>query len=152
MLIRDMVRTKPISWLLFIFASDIMMTYGLLLYQGSTRFNPMRDYITILKFVSMDLVSFVFIMLFFDWLHVKFFQNESENLLDKVLRIGGNTMAEYFGWFAIGFVLLQLFSNFQVKQFWLLTLVSGILAIMNWLLRCITPIKFQLNPMGADDN
>ncbi len=91
-------------------------------------------------------------MLFFDWLHVKFFQNESENLLDKVLRIGGNTMAEYFGWFAIGFVLLQLFSNFQVKQFWLLTLVSGILAIMNWLLRCITPIKFQLNPMGADDN
>jgi hypothetical protein len=34
----------------------------------------------------------------------------------------------------------------------LLTLVSGILAIMNWLLRCITPIKFQLNPMGADDN
>lgn len=64
MLIRDMVRTKPISWLLFIFGSDIMMTYGLLLYQGSTRFNPMRDYITILKFVSMDLVSFVFIMLF----------------------------------------------------------------------------------------
>ncbi|WP_273714255.1 Tellurite resistance protein [Leuconostoc mesenteroides] len=152
MLIRDMVRTKPISWLLFIFGSDIMMTYGLLLYQGSTRFNPMRDYITILKFVSMDLVSFVFIMLFFDWLHVKFFQNESENLLDKVLRIGGNTMAAYFGWFSIGFVLLQLFSNFQVKQFWLLTLVSGILAIMNWLLRRITPIKFQLNPMGADDN
>ncbi|ABJ63048.1 MULTISPECIES: hypothetical protein [Lactobacillales] len=152
MLIRDMVRTKPISWLLFIFGSDIMMTYGLLLYQGSTRFNPMRDYITILKFVSMDLVSFVFIMLFFDWLHVKFFQNESENLLDKVLRIGGNTMAAYFGWFTIGFVLLQLFTNFQVKQFWLLTLVSGILAIMNWLLRRITPIKFQLNPMGADDN
>lgn len=152
MLIRDMVRTKPISWLLFIFGSDIMMTYGLLLYQGSTRFNPMRDYITILKFVSMDLVSFVFIMLFFDWLHVKFFQNESENLLDKVLRIGGNTVAAYFGWFSIGFVLLQLFSNFQVKQFWLLTLVSGILAIMNWLLRRITPIKFQLNPMGADDN
>lgn len=147
-----MVRTKPISWLLFIFGSDIMMTYGLLLYQGSTRFNPMRDYITILKFVSMDLVSFVFIMLFFDWLHVKFFQNESENLLDKVLRIGGNTVAAYFGWFSIGFVLLQLFSNFQVKQFWLLTLVSGILAIMNWLLRRITPIKFQLNPMGADDN
>ncbi len=147
-----MVRTKPISWLLFIFGSDIMMTYGLLLYQGSTRFNPMRDYITILKFVSMDLVSFVFIMLFFDWLHVKFFQNESENLLDKVLRIGGNTMAAYFGWFTIGFVLLQLFTNFQVKQFWLLTLVSGILAIMNWLLRRITPIKFQLNPMGADDN
>ncbi|WP_273707139.1 Tellurite resistance protein [Leuconostoc mesenteroides] len=152
MLIRDMVRTKPISWLLFIVGSDIMMTYGLLLYQGSTRFNPMRDYITILKFVSMDLVSFVFIMLFFDWLHVKFFQNESENLLDKVLRIGGNTMAAYFGWFTIGFVLLQLFTNFQVKQFWLLTLVSGILAIMNWLLRRITPIKFQLNPMGADDN
>jgi hypothetical protein len=100
----------------------------------------------------MDLVSFVFIMLFFDWLHVKFFQNESENLLDKVLRIGGNTMAAYFGWFTIGFVLLQLFTNFQVKQFWLLTLVSGILAIMNWLLRRITPIKFQLNPMGADDN
>ena len=147
-----MVRTKPISWLLFIFGSDIMMTYGLLLYQGSTRFNPMRDYITILKFVSMDLVSFVFIMLCFDWLHVKFFQNESENLLDKVLRIGGNTMAAYFGWFTIGFVLLQLFTNFQVKQFWLLTLVSGILAIMNWLLRRITPIKFQLNPMGADDN
>lgn len=147
-----MVRTKPISWLLFIFGSDIMMTYGLLLYQGSTRFNPMRDYITILKFVSMDLVSFVFIMLFFDWLHAKFFQNESENLLDKVLRIGGNTMAAYFGWFTIGFVLLQLFTNFQVKQFWLLTLVSGILAIMNWLLRRITPIKFQLNPMGADDN
>ena len=147
-----MVRTKSISWLLFIFGSDIMMTYGLLLYQGSTRFNPMRDYITILKFVSMDLVSFVFIMLFFDWLHVKFFQNESENLLDKVLRIGGNTMAAYFGWFTIGFVLLQLFTNFQVKQFWLLTLVSGILAIMNWLLRRITPIKFQLNPMGADDN
>lgn len=59
MLIRDMVRTKPISWLLFIFGSDIMMTYGLLLYHGSTRFNPMRDYITILKFVSIDLVSFV---------------------------------------------------------------------------------------------
>ncbi|MDC2806222.1 Tellurite resistance protein [Leuconostoc suionicum] len=152
MLIRDMVRTKPISWLLFIFGSDIMMTYGLLLYHGSTRFNPMRDYITILKFVSMDLVSFVFIMLFFDWLHVKFFHNGSENLLDKVLRIGGNTMAAYFGWFAIGFVLLQLFSNFQANQFWLLMFVSGILAIMNWLLRRITPVKFQLNPMGADDN
>ena len=81
-----MVRTKPISWLLFIFGSDIMMTYGLLLYQGSTRLNPMRDYITILKFVSMDLVSFIFIMLFSIG-YMLSFQNESENLLDKVLRI-----------------------------------------------------------------
>ncbi|GMA69996.1 hypothetical protein GCM10025879_12420 [Leuconostoc litchii] len=74
MLIRNMVRAKPISWLLFIFGSDIMMTYGLLLYHGSTRFNPMRDYITILKFVSMDLVSFVFIMLFLIGYMLNFFK------------------------------------------------------------------------------
>ncbi|GMA69997.1 hypothetical protein GCM10025879_12430 [Leuconostoc litchii] len=73
-------------------------------------------------------------------------------MLDKILRIGGNTMAAYFGWFTIGFVLLQLISDFQAKQFWLLAIMSAILAVINWLLRRVTPVKFQLNPMVADDN
>ena len=145
MLIRDMVRTKPISWLLFIFGSDIMMTYGLLLYHGSTRFNPMRDYITVLKFVSMDLVSFVFIMLFFDWLHHKFAQDGQETLIDIVLRIGGNLMAAYFGWFTIGFIVLQVI-DFQAQTFWWLVVIYAVLAVMNWLFRRVSPIKFQLNP------
>ncbi|GMA67131.1 hypothetical protein GCM10025884_07580 [Leuconostoc gelidum subsp. gelidum] len=89
MLIRDMVRAKPVSWLLFIIGSDIMMTYGLLLYHDVSHFSPARDYLSIVKFVSFDLISFVFIMLFFDWVHVKFLSEGPENVIDKILRIGG---------------------------------------------------------------
>lgn len=147
MLIRDMVRAKPVSWLLFIIGSDIMMTYGLLLYHGVSHFSPARDYLSIVKFVSFDLISFVFIMLFFDWVHVKFLSEGPENVIDKILRIGGNTMAAYFGWFTLGFIILQMTTNFQRQQFWLLTIVTGIVAIFNWLLRHTSPIKFQLNPL-----
>ncbi|MCC8440818.1 MULTISPECIES: hypothetical protein [Leuconostoc] len=144
MLIRDMVRTKPISWLLFIVGSDIMMTYGINIAHHS-HFVRAQDYPTIAKFVAMDLISFVFIMLFFDWLHHKFAQDGQETLIDIVLRIGGNLMAAYFGWFTIGFIVLQVI-DFQAQTFWWLVVISAVLAVMNWLFRRVSPIKFQLNP------
>ncbi len=52
----------------------------------------MGDYIRILKFVCMDVVSLVFTMVFLDWVDVKFFENGWEKLLEKVLEIGGNRM------------------------------------------------------------
>ena len=52
-----------------------------------------RDYLTILKLVGMDLFSFIFIMLFLDWLHMKFFAGQPENLCDKITRIGGHILA-----------------------------------------------------------
>ncbi|GMA67130.1 hypothetical protein GCM10025884_07570 [Leuconostoc gelidum subsp. gelidum] len=56
-------------------------------------------------------------------------------------------MAAYFGWFTLGFIVLQMTTNFQRQQFWLLAIVTGIVAILNWLLRRTSPIKFQLNPL-----
>lgn len=82
---------------------------------------------------------------FFDWLHHKFAQDGQETLIDIILRIGGNLMAAYFGWFTIGFIILQVV-DFQAQTFWWLVVISAVLAVMNWLFRRVSPIKFQLNP------
>ena len=151
-MIRDMVRAKPLSWLLFILGSDILTAYVLNIVHQQ-HFNVTRDYLTILKLVGMDFLSFIFIMLFLDWLHMKFFAGQPENWFDKITRIGGNILAAYFGWFSILYLMMQSvyilrgqFSGFQWLQLYILIALAGIVAVSHFLLRRKTTSRFQLNP------
>ena len=151
-MIRDMVRAKPLSWLLFILGSDILTAYLLNLWHQQP-FSAPQDYWTILKLVSMDMISFVFIMLFLDWLHVKFFAGQPENWFDKTTRIGGNILAAYFGWFSVlyigvqGIILsLQQTQAFQSDDLLILAVVAGLLASLHYIFRQYIPWSFQLNP------
>ena len=151
-MIRDMVRAKPLSWLLFILGSDILTAYILNIIHQQ-HFNVTRDYLTILKLVGMDLFSFIFIMLFLDWLHVKFLAGQPENLFDKTTRIGGNILATYFGWFSMLYMIIQViyilcgqFAGFQETQLYALIIVAGIAATVHFLVRQKISWRFQLNP------
>jgi len=151
-MIRDMVRAKPLSWLLFILGSDILTAYVLNIIHQQ-HFNVTRDYLTILKLVGMDLFSFIFIMLFLDWLHMKFFADQPENLFDKITRIGGNILAAYFGWFSVLYMVVQgiyilrrQFLGFQETQLYILIITAGVAAIVHFLLRRKISWRFQLNP------
>ncbi|MGY3743660.1 Tellurite resistance protein [Leuconostoc inhae] len=151
-MIRDMVRAKPLSWLLFILGSDILTAYVLNIIHQQ-HFNVTRDYLTILKLVGMDLFSFIFIMLFLDWLHMKFFAGQPENLFDKITRIGGNILAAYFGWFSVLYMIVQgiyilrrQFLGFQETQLYILIITAGVAAIVHFLLRRKISWRFQLNP------
>lgn len=151
-MICDMVRAKPLSWLLFILGSDILTAYILNIIHQQ-HFNLTRDYLTILKLVRMDLFSFIFIMLFLDWLHVKFFTDQPENLVDKITRIGGNILAAYFGWFSMLYMIIQViyilcgqFAGFQETQLYALMITAGIAATVHFLLRRKISWRFQLNP------
>lgn len=151
-MIRDMVRAKPLSWLLFILGSDILTAHVLNIIHQQ-HFNVTRDYLTILKLVGMDLFSFIFIMLFLDWLHMKFFADQPENLFDKITRIGGNILAAYFGWFSVLYMVVQgiyilrrQFLGFQGNQLYALIITSGVAAIVHFLLRRKISWRFQLNP------
>ena len=112
-----------------------------------------RDYLTILKLVGMDLFSFIFIMLFLDWLHMKFLAGQPENLFDKITRIGGNILAAYFGWFSVLYMVVQgiyilrgQFLRFQETQLYALIITAGVAAIVHFLLRRKISWRFQLNP------
>lgn len=151
-MIRDMVRAKPISWLLFILGSDILTAYIINILHNRA-FDVARDYWTILKLVSMDLISFVFIMLFLDWIHVKFLAGQSENWFDKTTRIGGNILAAYFGWFSMLFIVSQLIyrlfdhrNGFQSPQLYSVIIIAGLLALLHYILRQWIPWSFKLNP------
>ena len=101
----------------------------------------------------MDLLSFIFIMLFLDWLHMKFFAGQPENRFDKITRIGGNILAAYFGWFSILYLMMQSvyilrgqFSGFQWLQLYILIALAGIVSVSHFLLRRKITWRFQLNP------
>lgn len=151
-MIRDMVRAKPLSWLLFILGSDILTAYMLNLLHHQ-HFSVPRDYWAILKLVGMDLLSFIFIMLLLDWLHAKFFAGQPENWFDKTTRIGGNILAAYFGWFSLLYIGFQIGARFlsrahqfQSPQLVSLVVLAGVMATLHYVFRKAIPWSFQLNP------
>lgn len=151
-MIRDMVRAKPLSWLLFILGSDILTAYMLNLLHHQ-HFSVPRDYWAILKLVGMDLLSFIFIMLLLDWLHAKFFAGQPENWFDKTTRIGGNILAAYFGWFSVLYIgvqgvvwSLQQTQAFQSDDLLFLVVLASVFAGLHYIFRKYIPWSFQLNP------